>query len=65
MRHADKRIINIMLVFIHVYICEVMDSMQYRPPNENQEVSNTKHFGFVSDSLGRLTAESECMSSET
>ena len=32
-----------------------MDSIQYRPPNADQEVSNTNHFGSVSDSLGRLT----------
>ena len=33
-----------------------MDSMQYRPPNANQEVSNSNQFGSVSDSLGRLAA---------
>ena len=32
-------------------------------PNANQEVSNTNHFGSVSDSLGRLTAACECMAS--
>ena len=37
--------------------------MQYRPPNANQEVSNTNHFRFVSDSLGQLAAVSECMAS--
>ena len=41
---------------IHVYVCEATDSMQYRPPNAIQEVSNTHHFGSVSDSLGRLAA---------
>ena len=45
--------------FIHVYFCEAMDSMQFRPPNANQEVSKTNHFGVVSDSLGRLAAASE------
>ena len=49
--------------FIHVYFCEVMDSMQYRPPNVNHEFSNTKHFGSVSDSLDRFSAASECMAS--
>ena len=49
--------------FIHVYYCEVADSMQYHPPNANQEVSNTRHFGCVSDSLGRLMAMSQCMAS--
>ena len=33
------------------------------PPNVNQEVSNTNHFGSVSDSLHRLAAASECMAS--
>ena len=47
--------------FIHVYFCESMDSMQYRPPNTNQEVSY--HFNSVCDSLGRLAAVSECMAS--
>ena len=42
-----------------------MDSMQSRPPNANQEVSNTIHPGSVSDSLGRLAAASECMASLT
>ena len=51
--------------FIHVYFCEATDSMQYRPPNAYQEVSNTNHFGPVSDSLGRLVAVSECMASVT
>ena len=38
--------------FIHVYFCEATDSMQYRPPNANQEVSNTSDGGgSVSDSL--------------
>ena len=37
--------------------------MQYRPPNAYQEVSNTNHFGFVSDSLGRLTAVSQRLGS--
>ena len=37
--------------------------MQYRPPNVNQEFSNTNHFGSFSDSLGRLSASSECMAS--
>ena len=32
------------------------DSMQFRPPNANKKVSDTNHFGFVSDSLGRLAA---------
>ena len=40
-----------------------MDSMQYRPPNANQEVSNTNHSGSVSDRLGRLAASSQYMSS--
>ena len=40
-------------------------SMQYRQPNANQEVSNRKHFCSVSDSLGGLTATSECMASIT
>ena len=38
--------------FIHVYVCEATNSMQYRPPNAYQEVSNTNHFGSVSDGLG-------------
>ena len=36
--------------------------MQYRPSNVN-EFSNKKHVGSVSDSLGRLSAASECMAS--
>ena len=32
--------------------------MQYRPPNVNEF---SKHVGSVSDSLGRLSAASECM----
>ena len=44
-------------------ICEATDSMQCRPPNEYHEVSNTNHFGSVSDSLGRLAGASECMAS--
>ena len=27
---------------------QLTDSMQYSPPNANQEVSNTNHLGFVS-----------------
>ena len=51
--------------FIHVYFCEATDSKQYRPPNAYiyQEVSNTNHFGSVSESLGGLAAMSQCMSS--
>ena len=30
--------------------------MQYRPPNANQEVSNTNQFGSISDNLGQLSA---------
>ena len=44
--------------FIHVYFCKAADSMQYRPPNAYQEVSNTNHFGFVSGSLRRLAVVS-------
>ena len=33
------------------------------PPNAQQEVSNTNHFGSVSDNLGGLAAASECMAS--
>ena len=51
------------VVFIHVYFCEATDSMQYRPPNVNQEFPNTNHFGSISESLGRLSASSECMAS--
>ena len=51
--------------FNHVYFCDVRDSSQYCPPNANQEVSDTNHFGSVSDSLGRLAAVSECMASVT
>ena len=40
-----------------------MDSMQYRPLNANQEVSNPNHFGSISDILSRLAAASECMAS--
>ena len=36
-----------------------------RPPNAYQEVSNTNHFGFVSDSLGRLATVSECRASKS
>ena len=32
-----------------------MESMECRSPNAYQEVSNTNHFGSVSDSLGRLS----------
>ena len=62
LRYADKRIVNIMKVyiernnlqveiryrtitnvdFIHVYVCEAKDSMQFRPPNTYQEVSDTR-----------------------
>ena len=38
--------------------------MQYRPPNAYQEVSNSNHFGSVSDSLGLLMATSQCMAVE-
>ena len=37
--------------------------MEYRPPISCQEVSNTNHFGSVSDNLGQLVAASECMAS--
>ena len=47
--------------FIHVYFCEATDSMKYRPPNVNQEFSNKNQFDSISDSLGRLSASSECM----
>ena len=46
--------------FIHVIF--VKRRIQYRPPNVN-EFSNKKHVGPVSDSLGRLSAASECMAS--
>ena len=49
--------------FIPVYFFEAMDSMQYHPLNANQDVSNTKHFGSVSDSLGRLAVACPCMAS--
>ena len=49
--------------FIHVYFCEATDSMQYRPPNVNHEFSIKNHFGSISDSLGRLSASSECTAS--
>ena len=50
--------------FIHIYFCEATDLMIiYRPPNTSHEVSNTNHVGSVSDSLGRLTAASQCMPS--
>ena len=49
--------------FIHVYCCEATHSMQYRLPNSNLKVSNTNHFGSVSDSLVRLVAAIQCMSS--
>ena len=32
---------------IHGDFCETTDSMQYRPPNANQEVSNTNHLGSL------------------
>ena len=54
--------------FIHVYFCEATDPVQYRPPNAYQEVSNTNHFGSVSDSLGwtlgRIAAASQCVASQ-
>ena len=37
-----------------------MNSMQYRQPKANQEVSNTNHFGSVSDTLGRLASTKNC-----
>ena len=49
--------------FIHVYFCKAKDTMQYIPPNTYQEVLNTNHSGSISDSLGRLAAESQCMAS--
>ena len=50
--------------FIHIYICEATDSMQYRPPNAYQEVSNTNHFGSISDSPGRFVAASQCIATK-
>ena len=44
------------MLTIHVYFCEAMDSMQYRPTKANQEVTNPNHYGSVSDSLGRLAS---------
>ena len=35
---------------IHVFFREATDSLQYHPPNAYREVSNTNHFGTVSDS---------------
>ena len=35
--------------FIHIYVCEATDSMQYRSPKGFQEVSSANHFGSVSD----------------
>ena len=49
--------------FVHVCFCEAADSIQYRPPNANQEVSNTNHFGPVYNRLGRLATASKCMTS--
>ena len=46
--------------FIHIYFCEATDSMIYRPTNASHEVSNTNHVASVSNSLGRLTAASQC-----
>ena len=34
-----------------------MDSIQHRPPNANQEVSNTNHSGSVSESALAATSE--------
>ena len=46
-----------MLTLFHVNFCEAMDSMQLRPPNANQEVSNTTHFLIVyADSRSRVNA---------
>ena len=51
------------IYFIHVFFGKARNSMQYRPPNPNQEVSNTNQFGSVSDSLGQLSAMSDYMAS--
>ena len=48
-----------MFTLFTYYFCEAAVSMQYRSPNANQEVSNTNHFGAVSDSLGRLAIASQ------
>ena len=45
--------------FIHVYDCVASDSIKYRSPNAYHDVSNTNHFGYVSDNLGRLAKNNE------
>ena len=35
--------------FIHVYVCEAMDTMQYPSSNARHEVSNKNRLGSVSD----------------
>ena len=78
LRFVDKRIVNIMKVyigrnnnavknvyFIQVYFCEATNSMQYPPANTNQALSNTNHFGSVSDCLGQLAAVSQCIATYT
>ena len=69
LHYADKRFVNISQVyietnvqiryvtvknvnFIHAYFCEATDSPTERIVLLN-EVSNTNHFGSISDSLGR------------
>ena len=75
LRSAVKRIVSIMKVLIernnlqlelvrnsqHVNFCEATDSMKYRSPNANQEMSNPNYLSSVSDSLGRLAAVSQFM----
>ena len=51
--------------FIHVYFCDATDSMQYRPPKPNEELSSTNHFGSVSYGIGRIAAACECKASFT
>ena len=71
--YADKRTVNIMKTYIKRNNVEVELMrrrkkwlysrlfLRYRPPNANQEVSNTNYIGAVYDRQGRLAAASECM----
>ena len=49
--HIERNTLQLELIqyrknvdFIHVYFCKAMDSMQYRPPDAYQNVSNTNQF---------------------
>ena len=67
LRYADKRIVNIMKVYIErnnlfTLFTFNLAKRRIRPPNAQHGGSNINHFASISDSQCRLAAASELFS---